>query len=85
MPTIITFTPLAPPRRVRVAGKGRMLNHVCNDTTGSRHRQRLPVGSVRGIMYVDALCLHCGAHFIWVEDDSNPATNPAPTTPKRAG
>jgi len=20
-------------------------------------------------MFLDALCLHCGAHFVWVEDE----------------
>jgi hypothetical protein len=20
-------------------------------------------------MYLDALCLHCGAHFVWADDD----------------
>jgi hypothetical protein len=37
---------------------------------GDRHQQRLPLGSVRGIMYLDALCLHCGTHFVWVEDET---------------
>jgi hypothetical protein len=68
MPTIVTFTPLEPPRRTRVTGPGKMLNHACEDAAGQKHRQRLPLGSVRGIMYVDAVCLNCGAHFIWVED-----------------
>jgi hypothetical protein len=45
-----------------------MFNHSCEDAAGARHRQRLPLGSVRGIMYVDALCLHCGAHLIWIDD-----------------
>jgi hypothetical protein len=47
-----------------------MMHHGCEDATGDRHRQRLPLGSVGGIMYVDALCLHCGAHFVWVGDDT---------------
>jgi hypothetical protein len=70
MPTILTFTPLQAPRRQRVTGKGRMMHHTCEDTVGSTHRQRLPLGSVGGIMYVDALCLHCGAHFVWVGEDA---------------
>lgn len=70
MPTILTFTPLQAPKRQRVTGKGRMMHHGCEDATGDRHRQRLPLGSVGGIMYVDALCLHCGAHFVWVGDDT---------------
>ncbi len=29
-------------------------------------------------MYLDALCLHCGAHFVWVEDDAgSPAIDAA--------
>jgi len=69
MPTIVTFTPLQAPRYLRVEGEGRMYGHSCEDSGGVQHRQRLPLGSVRGIMYVDALCLHCGAHLIWIEDD----------------
>lgn len=70
MPTILTYTPLQAPKRQRVTGKGRMMHHTCEDANRDRHSQRLPLGSVRGIMYVDALCLHCGAHFIWVTDDT---------------
>jgi hypothetical protein len=70
--TIITFTPLQPPVRTPVRGRGRLLPHRCQDVSGHRHQQRLPLGSVRGIMYLDALCLHCGAHFVWVEDDAAP-------------
>lgn len=70
MATVLTFTPLQAPRRSRVTGKGRMTHHTCEDANGTRHRQRLPLGSVNGIMYVDALCLHCGAHFVWVDDDT---------------
>jgi hypothetical protein len=66
---VVAYTPLQPPQRTRVEGEGRMLSHVCEDVNGDRHRQRLPLGSVRGIMYVDALCLHCGAHLVWVADD----------------
>ncbi len=69
MPTIITFTPLQPPSRLHIKGRGRLLTHCCEDATGHKHRQRLPVGSVRGIMYLDALCLHCGAHLVWVDED----------------
>ncbi len=54
-----------------------MVSHVCEDTAGVRHRQRLPLGSVRGVMYVDALCLHCGAHLIWVEDEQPPGQREA--------
>ena len=70
--TIITFTPLQPPLRTPVRGRGRLLPHRCQDVAGHRHQQRLPLGSVRGIMYLDALCLHCGAHFVWVEEDAAP-------------
>jgi hypothetical protein len=72
--TIITFTPLQPPLRTPVRGRGRLLPHRCQDVAGHRHQQRLPLGSVRGIMYLDALCLHCGAHFVWVEEDAAPPT-----------
>ena len=69
MATIVTFTPLQPPARLSVKGRGRLLPHACEDVNGHRHLQRLPLGSVRGIMYLDALCLHCGTHFVWVEDE----------------
>jgi hypothetical protein len=75
VPTIVTFTPLQPPTHTAVAGRGRLFLHRCEDAFRHRHEQRLPLGSVRGIMYLDALCLHCGAHFVWVEDDT-PATAP---------
>jgi hypothetical protein len=68
VPTIITFTPLTTPQRMNVSGKGRSLIHECRDANGKEYRQRLPLGSVRGIFFLDALCLHCGAHFVWVED-----------------
>ena len=68
MATIITFTPLQPPTRVPVDGAGKLLSHRCQDVGGHAHQQRLPLGSVRGVMYLDALCLHCGAHFVWVDD-----------------
>ena len=70
MPTIITFTPLQAPTRTPVKGNGRVLAHRCEDVGGQHHQQRLPLGSVRGVLYLDALCLHCGAHFVWVEDDT---------------
>lgn len=73
MSTIITFSPLAAPRRNNVSGAGRVFTHECNDGTGEPHRQRLPLGSVRGIYYLDALCLYCGSHFVWVEDEEPPA------------
>ena len=82
MATIITFTPLQPPLRTPVHGRGRLLPHRCQDVAGHRHQQRLPLGSVRGIMYLDALCLHCGAHLVWVEDDST-AANPEAAEPAR--
>lgn len=76
MPTVVTFTPLRAPEHLEVDGHGRMFNHSCEDAAGLRHRQRLPLGSVRGIMYVDALCLHCGAHFIWIDSDEPSAQAP---------
>ena len=80
MPTIVAFTPLQPPQRTPVTGTGRALVHECKDANGQRHRQRLPLGSVRGILYLDALCLHCGAHFVWVEDEpAEPTKAPAPS------
>ena len=69
MATIITFTPLKPPQRTVVTGRGRSLMHECRDGHGASHRQRLALGSVRGIFYLDAMCLHCGAHFVWVDDE----------------
>ena len=69
VPTIVTFTPLKPPGRTPVTGGGRSLVHECRDGAGATHRQRLSLGSVRGIFYLDAVCLHCGAHFMWVEDE----------------
>lgn len=70
VPTIVTFTPLQPPQRTPVSGGGRLMVHECRDANGQKHRQRLPLGSVRGIFYLDALCLNCGAHFVWVEDET---------------
>jgi len=68
--TIITFTPLKPPQRTAVSGRGRSLMHECHDGHGGAHRQRLALGSVRGIFYLDAMCLHCGAHFVWVDQEA---------------
>ena len=70
MATIVTFTPLQAPSRTPVKGHGRLFPHRCEDVSGHRHQQRLPLGSVHGILYLDALCLHCGAHFVWVEEDT---------------
>lgn len=70
MPVIVTFTPLQPPTRTPVEGGGRLLSHQCEDGQGRRHQQRLPLGSVRGVLYLDALCLHCGSHFVWVEEEA---------------
>jgi hypothetical protein len=70
VPVIVTFTPLQPPSRMAVEGRGRLLSHQCDDVQGRRHQQRLPLGSVRGVLYLDALCLHCGSHFVWVEQEA---------------
>lgn len=69
VPIVLTFTPLRPPKRTVVRGGGRVIVHECHDANGHSHRQRFSLGSVGGIFYLDALCLHCGAHFVWVEDD----------------
>jgi len=69
--TIVTLTPLQPPTRTTVKGRGRWFAHRCEDASGHKQRQRLPLGSVRGTTYLDALCLHCGAHFIWVDDETS--------------
>jgi len=75
VPTIITFTPLKPPQRTTVTGRGRSLIHECQDQQGNPHRQRLALGSVRGVFYLDAMCLHCGAHCVWVDEEApTPAT-----------
>jgi hypothetical protein len=68
VPTIITFTLAA--ARTAVTGQGRSLIHECQDGHGNSHRQRLALGSVRGIFYLDAICLHCGAHFVWVDQET---------------
>lgn len=69
MAKIITYTPLQSPVWTTVTGNGCILRHACDDETGTTHRQRLALGSVRGVIHLDALCLHCGAHFLWVEED----------------
>ncbi|GIW40478.1 MAG: hypothetical protein KatS3mg076_1055 [Candidatus Binatia bacterium] len=76
MPKIVTYTPLAPPQETPISGEGKMVHHSCVDSTGKRHHQRLPLGSVRGILYLDAVCLHCGAHLIWIEDGDSARTEP---------
>jgi hypothetical protein len=81
VPIIITFTPLQAPTRTPVEGHGRLLAHRCDDVTGQQHQQRLPLGSVRGVMYLDALCLHCGAHFVWVEDEASEPAEPKKSPP----
>lgn len=68
MATIVTFTPLQPPTRTQVRRRGCLLSHVCEDVSGRAHQQKLPLGSVRGIIHLDALCAYCNAHFVWVED-----------------
>lgn len=73
MPTIITFTPLQEPHRMRISGTGRSVAHECRDANGHSHRQRLALGSVGGVFHLDALCLHCGAHFVWDDNAEAPA------------
>ena len=41
MATIITFTPLQPPRRTPVGAEGRLLLHVCEDVNGRKHRRAI--------------------------------------------
>jgi hypothetical protein len=77
VPTILTFTPLQPPTRTSVPGQGRLVLHRCEDVAGHHHQQRLPLGSIRGITYLDALCLYCGAHLVWVDDEPSRATSAA--------
>jgi len=78
VPTIVTFTPLQPPTRTTVHTEGRLLAHRCEDVGGHKHSQRLPLGSIRGVMYLDALCLYCGAHFVWVEEEpTEPDVSPS--------
>jgi len=77
MATIIIYTPLQAPTRTTVRGRGRVMRHRCEDFNGHKHQQRLPVGSVGGVMYLDAMCLHCGAHFVWADDEAPPASEPA--------
>lgn len=68
MATIVTFTPLQPPVRTPIRRRGCLLSHACEDVSGRTHQQKLPLGSVRGIIHLDALCAYCNAHFVWVED-----------------
>lgn len=77
MPLIITFTPLQGPVRTLVRRQGCVLSHVCEDISGAGHRQKLPLGSVRGVTHLDALCAHCGAHFVWVEEVDDHPESPA--------
>jgi len=72
MATIITFTPLQATVRTEVRRRGCYLSHRCEDPNGGEHQQKMPLGSVRGITHLDALCAHCGAHFVWVEDHHDP-------------
>lgn len=69
-PTIITLPPAEPAQRATAKGVGSMVVHECSDANGVQHRQRLALGSVRGVFYLDAICTHCGAHLIWVEEDA---------------
>jgi hypothetical protein len=73
MPTIVSYTPLRPPASTTVRGRGKVMGHRCVDVSGQKHLQRLPLGSVRGVVYLDALCLHCGTHFVWVEEAEDAA------------
>jgi len=68
VPVIVTYSPVEAPQRLPITGTGRRIDHECKDSNGTRHRQRLALGSVGGIFYLDALCLHCGSHFVWVDD-----------------
>lgn len=77
MPTIVKSAPGDSSEKLPVKGTGRSLLHECADANGKSHRQRLPLGSVRGIFYLDAICLHCGAHFIW-DDDVDSGEDSAP-------
>ncbi|GBD27988.1 hypothetical protein HRbin30_03346 [bacterium HR30] len=87
MPIIVTYTPLGAPKRERVKGSGRIVTHRCQDVHGVTHRQRFPLGSVRGVTYLDALCLHCGAHLVWVDEPDpqpNRGTDSFPQSPSRS-
>lgn len=76
MPTILVFTPMGNPSRQKVRGRGRIVTHKCQDVHQQNHVQRFPLGSVRGIVYLDALCLNCGAHLVWTEEDPSPEGHP---------
>ncbi len=80
MPVIITFTPPQGTVRTLIRGQGCILPHRCESEGGKIHRQKLPLGSVRGIMHLDALCLYCGAHFVWVEDVDDRPDKPIAAT-----
>jgi len=68
MPTIVNADPRQSADRIDVRGRGHSIPHQCRDKKGVVHRQRLPLGSVRGVFYLDAICPHCGAHYLWVAD-----------------
>jgi len=70
VPTIVIFSPLAPPTRTKASGDGKSVRHACRDNAGKEHEQSLPLGSVNGVFYLDALCLHCGSHLAWLEDEA---------------
>ena len=73
MATIITYSPLQPPTLSAVTATGESVAHECQDSTGKRHRQHFPLGSMKGVFYLDALCGHCGAHLVWTEDEEAPS------------
>jgi hypothetical protein len=68
MPTIINVDARHGAERIEVRGKGHSIPHQCRDAKGATHRQRLPLGSVRGVFYLDAICPYCGVHYLWVAD-----------------
>lgn len=78
MAVIVTFKPLAGPTRVHVHSRGRLVTHRCEDQFAHKHRQRFPLGSVKGVVYLDALCLHCGAHLVWVEEEDEASSAASP-------
>ncbi|MCX8073635.1 MAG: hypothetical protein N3C12_14490 [Candidatus Binatia bacterium] len=83
MPVIITYKPLDDPKREPVKGAGRLVTHRCHDVHGTLHTQRFPLGSVGGVTYLDALCLLCGAHLVWVEEVEFDATTLTGEDPSR--
>ena len=70
MPTVVTLAPTQPAQRAAARGVGSMVVHECRDSRGAVHRQRMALGSVRGVYYLDAICNRCGAHLIWVDEDA---------------